>query len=254
MMGCMVASVANASMLASYSASDSPGSAPDGNGDTDVWTVTGFGGADRSFYQGDSYDGNVGMWAIWDRDASVDGGFSETQATHTYAGGALTVGQSVSIDYTYANIASGERVGIRLLDGITTEAEFSFLGGGDYWSHTDTASAGYTDTSMRWNGGDIIQVAFTLTGANSYSMSITAGSNPGFAQGGDNNPNPGAFLESWSGTFTGSSIDGIQVFTAGGDGSDQRFDNLSVIPEPATISLVGAFGLGALFLRRRLMR
>ena len=246
MMGCMMASVANAALVATYSASASPGDALDANDNAvDVWTVTGFDGANRSYYQG-SVDGNDGLWGIWDRSDGVDGGFSGTYATHTFAGGALTVGQSVSLDYSNQNIDDGEMVGIRLLDGASSEAEFVFIGGTQAYSYTDSASADYTATSKGWSRVDLFQVVFTLTDANSYSMSITSGSG-----GEDGNPDVGSVVDSWSGTFTGSSIDGIQVFTEGGDGSDQRFDNLAVVPEPATIGLVGAFGVVAFLMRRR---
>ena len=115
MMACMMVSVVNAALVVSYSASDSPGSAPDGNGNTvDVWTVTGADGPNRSYLK-NPQDGNTNMWAIWDLSDATDG----TYATHTFDGGALTVGQSVSIDYTHnTNIdGNGQSIGIRFLDG-----------------------------------------------------------------------------------------------------------------------------------------
>ena len=55
---CLVVSVTDAATVTSYTASASPGDAVDGNGNTvDVWTVTGDGGAGRSFLQG-VQDGN----------------------------------------------------------------------------------------------------------------------------------------------------------------------------------------------------
>ncbi len=228
---CMLSANVYGADVASYSASDSPGSVPDGNGNTvDVWTVTGFDGANRSFLQG-LQDGNTNMWGIWDRTASVDGGFSETQATHTFAGGALTVGQSVLIDYAHnTNIDNGESIGIRFLDGANSEVEYVFVGGNDYYSQYDTGTGVYALTDKRYDNYDIYQVVFTLTGANSYAMTVSEGSitDNGFKPSDDNNPDVGSVIASWTGTFTGSAITGIQVYTAGGDSSDQWFDNLTV--------------------------
>ncbi len=255
-MVCMMVSVVNAALVTSYTASDSPGSSPDGNGNTtDVWTVTGFDGANRSYLQG-AQDGTADMWGIWDRTAEVDGGFSETQATHTFAGGALTVGQSVSIDYAHnTNIDSGESIGIRLLDGANSEVEYVFIGGDLNYSKYDTGTGAYELTGKLYDNYDIFQVVFTLTGSNSYSMTVSEGSisdaayaPSGWKSSDDNNPDVGGVIASWTGTFTGSSITGIQVYTAGGDSSDQWFDNLAVVPEPATLILLGA---GSLLLRRK---
>ena len=250
-MVCMTISLVNAALVTSYTASDSPGSDPDGNGNTaDVWTVTGFGGAGRSYKQ-DWQDGNQDVWAIWDRSTSVDGGPSETQATHTFAGGALTVGQSVSIDYAHNTYIDDDgSIGVRFLDGSTTEAAVVFWGGDDYFSKYDTGGSSGLTTKY-YDRYDLFQVVFTLTGANTYSMTLSEGSITDvlYGNGGDDqNPDVGSVVASWTGTFTGSSITGIQVFTAGGDSSDQWFDNLTVVPEPATIIL---FGVGGLLLRRK---
>ncbi len=252
MAGCMVTSVANASTIVSYSASDSPGSSPDGNGNSvDVWTVTGDGGAGRSYLKG-LQDGNANMWAIWDLSDQPGG----TYATHTFAGGALTVGQSVSIDYTHnTNIDNGQAIGIRMLDGANNEVSYEFIGGDLNYSKYDTGSGVFAATDKQYDNFDIYQVVFTLTGANSYDMTVSEGSitDAGYKPSEDGNPDVGSVIASWSGTFTGSSISGIQVFTEGGNDSDQWFDNLAVIPEPATIGLVGLFGVGMLFVRRRLV-
>ncbi len=248
---CMMMSVGHAALVTSYTASDSPGSNPDGNGNTvDVWTVTGAGGASRSYLQG-VQDGTTDMWAIWDN--WEDGG---TYATHTFVGGALTVGQSVSIDYAHnTNIDHGKQTGIRFLNGANSEVEFGFIGGNLNYSKYDTGSGNYALTSKLYDNYDIFQVVFTLTGSNSYTMTVTEGSisdaahaPSGWKPSDDNNPDVGNIIASWSGTFTGSSITGIQVYTEGGETSDQWFDNLTIVPEPATLILLSA---GALLLRRK---
>ena len=252
MVCCMMVSVVNAALVTSYTASDSPGSDPDGNGNTvDVWTVTGVDGANRSYLK-NPQDGNVNMWAIWDLSGDPDG----TYATHTFDGGALTVGQSVSIDYAHnTNIDNGKQTGIRLLDGANKEVEFGFTGGDLNYSKYDTGTGTYELTGKLYDNYDIFQVVFTLTGSNSYTMTVTEGSisdadyvPSGWKPSDDNNPDVGSVIASWTGTFTGSSITGIQVYTEGGNESDQWFDNLAVVPEPATLILLSA---GTLLLRRK---
>ena len=232
---CFVASATNAATITSYTASDSPGSTPDGNGNTvDVWTVTGSDGPNRSYLQG-WQDGTDNMWAIWDT-----GTGNGTYATHTFAGGALTIGQSVSIDYAHnTNINFGYHTGIKFLDGTNNEVEFGFLGGDLNYSKYDTGTGVYNLTGKLYDNYDIFQVVFTLTGSNSYTMTVTEGSisdaayvPSGWKPSDDNNPDVGNVIDSWTGTFTGTSITGIQVYTEGGDTSDQWFDNLTIDAKP----------------------
>jgi hypothetical protein len=174
-------------------------------------------------------DGNMSVWAIWD----LNGG-AGTYATHTFAGGALMVGQSVSIDWTHnVNINDGTSIGIRLLDGSNNEVAFVFQGGKLVFSRYDTATGVYVDTAKYYDRYDFYQVVFTRTGANSYAMSVTEGSiadNPtGMGNNADdNNPAAGNVVDSWTGSFTGTAITGIQVYTEGGNSSDQWFDNLTI--------------------------
>ncbi|MGE4285787.1 MAG: LamG-like jellyroll fold domain-containing protein [Phycisphaerae bacterium] len=226
MMACLAGSLYGAD-LAFYEASDSPGALPDGNaGAVDVWTVTGPGGASRSYLQG-YQDGTDLKWAIWDLSDEPEG----TQATHQFAGGALRVNQAVSIDYSHAtNIDFGQQIGIRFLSGTTVEVAYVFIGGLDWYSKYDTGSGEYVQTAKRYDNYDGYQVVFILTGPNSYKMTISEGSIPdaGFKGQDDDNADVGPVVARWEGTFTGTSIDAIQVFTAGGHGSDQWFDNLSI--------------------------
>ena len=210
-----------------YEATASPGLIPD-SGSVDVWTVTGDGGSDRSYLQG-MQDGNANMWTIWD----LDGG-GGTYADHSFAGGALLEGQTVSIDYAHnTNINSGRTIGIRFMNGTTSEAEFVFIGGDDYFSKYDTGSGVYELTNKRYDNYDLFQVKFSLTGPNSYIISVTEGSiiDEGWKGSDDANADLGAVVAVWEGTFTGADIDGIQVYTEGGGTSDQWFDNLDISDE-----------------------
>lgn len=222
---CAAALPSEAANLVSYAATDGPAAALDANGTVDAWTVTGDGGPDRSYLKG-VQDGNTAMWAIWD----LDGG-GGTQATHIFAGGALNVGQTVSIDYTHhTNIDNGDSIGIRFLDGSHSEVEFVFMGGNLLYSRFDTGSGSYALTQKQYDNYDIFQVTFILTGPDSYRMRVTEGSIPdaGYKPSEDGNPDVGGVVDEWSGTFTGSSITGIQVYTTGGNESDQWFDNLVI--------------------------
>ena len=217
----------NAATNVLYEASDSPGSDPD-SGTIDVWTVTGDGGAGRSYLQG-TQDGSFGMWTVWD----LNGG-AGTYADHTFVGGALLQGQTVSIDYAHnTNINTGNTIGIRFMNGTTSEVEFVFIGGDDWFSKYDTGSGVYEQTSKRYDNYDLFQVKFSLTGSNSYVISVTEGSiaDNGWKGSDDGDPSYGPVVATWEGTFTGSAIDGIQVYTEGGDGSDQWFDNLEISDE-----------------------
>ena len=215
---------ANAATNVLYEATASPGSSPD-SGSVDVWTVTGDDGSNRSFLK-DTQDGNLGLWAIWDLDGNAG-----TYATHTFDGGALLYGQSVSIDYAHnTEIDTGDSIGIRFLNGTNSEVEFVFWGGENYFSKYDTGSGVYELTDKRYDNYDLFQVTFILTGPNSYMITVTEGSIEDYGWKGseDGNADLGDVVASWEGTFTGSGIDGIQMYTEGGNDSDQWFDNLEI--------------------------
>ncbi len=207
----------------SYTATGSPGSAPDGNDTVDVWTVTGDGGSGRSLLKG-GQDGNNNVWTIWD----LDGG-AGTYATHDFAGGALYTGQSVSLDWTHrADIDIA--VGVRLLSGTNIEAEFKLVNAAHFFSRYDTGSGVFVDTKKRFDNYDLFRVTFTVLGTNNYQMSVTEGTiaDSGFNSTEDTNPAPGDIVDIWTGTFTGAGITGIQIYTEGGNDSDVWYDDLSI--------------------------
>lgn len=197
-----------------YTASADPNNNPDSVQSVDVWSVNANTGGSY-FRTTPLAGGQTGQWTIWG-----NGNHNTTAATHVFAGGALTDGQTVSINYAHGgNIDAGFRVGIRLLDaGGNVQAEFSFQGGDANFSRFDTGSGVFSyDTGKDYDSFDLFNLSYTI-GAGDTNYSATSG--PGFnAWGG-----AGA---TWSGTVT-SPIAQIQVFTAGGWNSDQMFNNLQV--------------------------
>jgi hypothetical protein len=250
-----VAGLACASDDFSYTATATPGSSPDGvdqnNNSVSVWTisqepgVTG-GGASGAYY-GSAFSGEAPGWQIWSSPGSLstgDGGF--IQAATTFAGGALSTGQTVSINFEMRAIDPGLDVGVSLLNGSGPAVTFGIFGGepnsgypytGNGYFYSDAASADSSAGSMGYQYQSEFNIAFTVTGANTYSA--VAGS------------------DSWSGTFNGQLL-GLQVFNDGaGNASDVDFNNLTVagVPEPSVpglASIGGALLLG--HLRRNKIR
>lgn len=239
--------VAAASDNFSYSATGTPGSTPDGvdqnNNPVNVWTLTQTsgvtGGGTSGAYFGTAFSGEtLSGWQIWTSPGSLDtgdGGFID--ASDLFSGGALSVGQTVSIDFEMRAIDPGRDVGVSLLNGSGDAITFGIYGGepgaypytGNGYFYSDAGSTDVSAGSMGYQYQSEFNIAFTVTGADTYSA--VAGS------------------DSWTGTFSGSLL-GIDVFNDGaGNGSDMGFNNLTVagpVPEPGTASLV-SLGLALSF-------
>lgn len=236
-----VASLAFASNNFSYTATATPGSSPDGvdqnNNPLTVWTIAqnpgvsggGFSGA----YFGTAFGGEtLSGWQIWSSPGGLptgDGGFID--ASNIFAGGALSVGQTVSINFEMRATDPGRDVGVSLLNGSGDAITFGIYGGepgaypysGNGYFYSDAGSTDVSAGSMGYQYQNEFNIAFTVTGANTYSA--VAGS------------------DSWNGTFSGSLV-GIDIFNAGaGNSSDLAFNNLTVaVPEAGTLSLLGLGG------------
>jgi PEP-CTERM motif len=233
-------SLASASNLNSYTATAAPGSNPDGvdqsSTPVQVWAQT----------QGITPTGSgsgFGTWTLtpnyWQMYTYPDGNnvIGTITETHIFDGGALAVGQTVSLNFEMSATNPHTDVGVDLLNGSGDAITFGIYGNEPDPSNTPYTGSGYF-YSDAGSGGDVsagsmgyqyqslFNIAFTVTGANTYSA--VAGS------------------DSWSGTFSGSLI-GIDVFNnAAGNGSDVAFNNLTVVPEPSTWTLLAA-GCVALF-------
>ena len=119
--------------------------------------------------------------------------------------------------------------------------EFQFLQGNANYSYID--STGSHDTGIAFTGTGL-RLALTLTGINTYSLSIS-----NLASG---------VVSTFSGTLGGtanSSLDSFAVYNrfAGSGGSRDAFFNLfevTAVPEPSTVML-WATGMGTLYYGRR---
>jgi hypothetical protein len=234
-LGCVMGAIglASASSDFSYTATAAPGSDPDGtNLDStntlQVWTeVTSPGGTNGAgdngedgsgVYEGTAFGGEtLSGWQAYSYQNDGTGLGGSVDSYDTFAGGALAIGQTVSINFEMrgtdpasTNGPAGE-VGVSLVNGTNNAITFYIYGGGpDHYFYTDAGSNAADAGLMTYQYQSEFNIAFTVTGTNTYLA--TAGS------------------DSWSGTFNGS-LTGIDVFNhAGGNASDVGFNNLIVQP------------------------
>jgi hypothetical protein len=241
--------LASASNNFSYTAIAAPGSTPDGENvyDSDasdnVWTVTftpGTGtGSAQGAYLGTAFSGEtLSGWQIWDSPGSSsnsNGVSGNVDSVDTFAGGALSVGQTVSLNYEMRSTSLGTQVGVSLLNGSGAAITVGIFGQepnvanpytGNGYYYTDAGSTYAPAGSMGYQYQVEFPIAFTITGTNTYLA--TWGS------------------DSWTGTFNGP-LTGIDVFNySAGNGSDVGFNNLTVQPS-LIISNIFPNDLNALF-------
>jgi hypothetical protein len=208
----------DAATITSYVASGDPGAAPDANAQSiDAWTTTlsATGGRGSGFFS--PFTLSPTPWVLF---SFPSGGVNGSiQADHAFEGGPLGVGQAVLIDWANRAIDAGSSVGVSLTSGGTAAVTFKFVGGDPdgVYRYDDAGGTGQS-TGAPFAYQSMNTLKFALTGATTYTASYGA--------------------STWSGTYSGA-IDGIRVFNnGGGNGSDVPFNNLSVVPEPASFVLV----------------
>ncbi|HXR48581.1 MAG TPA: hypothetical protein VN784_14185 [Candidatus Limnocylindrales bacterium] len=240
--------LASASNNFSYTATAAPGSTPDATDQNTnpvtVWTnvfyaggTNGLGdsGADGSgVYFGAPFAGGLGnVWQMYSYQNDGVGLGGSVDSYNTFAGGALAVGQTVSIDFEMrstdpasTNGPAGE-VGVSLMNGTNTAIKFYIYGGGPGWYfYTDAGTNAAKAGAMTYQYQAPFNIAFTVTGANTYLA--VAGS------------------DTWTGTFNGS-LTGIDVFDhRGGNNSDVGYNHLKVAPQ-LTINNISLDDTKALF-------
>ena len=222
-------------MALSVPASVVPQSA-DGSDGFGVFASSGGNGGSSGTFTGASDIGNP-SWGFFASDGEL------AEALFDLAGGALTVGQSVSLDIDNGNIQSGGTVGVGFQNASTgNRLEFFFVGGDSNYTYLD--NGGSQDSGIGFTSSGI-NLSFTLTGTNTYTLDITpAGS--GSTQ-----------ISGTLGGTTGNGVDRIRFFNfngGAGSGSDFFGNNISVVPEPGVTALfLGGLGI-ALLIRRRFRR
>jgi hypothetical protein len=237
-----------AANLASDNATNYPSWVAGSNGGTGfgAWVFGGFGSSghflgDSTINAGGSSGGINTGGAAWGMFAN-SGGLAD--AVRPFTGGALTLGQSVVVDFDNGWIATGGTVGLALqTSGGSNRIEFYFVGG----DTTYTINNGSPINSGVPFTGDGLRLTFTLTGANAMTLTISSlnGSN-----GGTNSVFAGLGLAGG----TGTDIEQIRFFNfnaGAGSNHDAFYNNLQIIPEPSTVVMVGVGLLGAWFIRRR---
>jgi len=222
------------------------------------WTLlSGGGDPDVSFFLEDSAsngdgDGNLdgdinsGSGVAWGLSARDNTPFPGSVILLGYdISGGLSLGQTLSIDMDTGFIDAGERyVGFELdADGFD-RFQFRFQGGDAFYEY-GTISEGYVSTGIAFTD-EGLRISLTLTGLNTYDMTVTR-----LVDGSQFN-----FLNEPLGGPADSSINRVEIFNreAGtGLSNNSYFNNLSVVPEPASAFLMLA-GIASLVYRRRNLR
>lgn len=152
--------------------------------------------------------------------------------------GPLSVGQTFSIAMDNGWIGGGT-VGFGLQNSSSqNRLEYYFVGGSPNYTIQD--NSGSVDSGLGFTG-DGMTVAVTLTGANSYLLTIDGGT-------------------AITGTLANSGgIDRVRVFNfdaGSGGNNDAFFNSISIVPEPSSLVLVllGLFCLSAAAAERRRIR
>ena len=132
-----IVSVASASNNFSYTATSDPGGSPDGVDQSanpvDAWTVVLTPGAPGNNGEGTYYGSQPSLgnaWQEYSYQNTAPGNGGSVDAYDTFAGGALGIGQTVSINFNMRALDPGTQAGLSLLNGSGAAITFAIIGGG----------------------------------------------------------------------------------------------------------------------------
>lgn len=198
-----------------------------------VFSSSGGGGSSSGTFIGPS-DIGAQSWGFFASSSEL------SEALYDIQGGALEVGQKLTVEIDNSSVQAGGSVGISFqnIDQGNNRLEVFFIGGQTNYTVQDSApidsGVGFTTAGLT--------IEMTLTGTDTYSIDIT--------------PN-GSGTTNLTGTLGGTAGTGIDRFRFfnfnAGDGSSFDFfgNNLSVVPEPSTYAALAGLGVLALALLRR---
>lgn len=221
-------SILQAAALADDTASNAPyadgwQSSDNGGSGFGAWTLST--GGSGGHYIGTTGEGATSFGLFSGGNASGD--FST--ASRSLTGGALTAGQTFSIDLGNTGVDPTDpgEVGINLTDGGVAVWTLQFIGGGTDWVINDGGSN--FGSGQGFAASTSLSLAFTYEGGSDYSYTFGSGSGSSFTA-----------------TNTISGIDGFELFSSQqGSGENFGANDMIVIPEPSSIIMLGLTGLAA---------
>lgn len=161
----------------------------------------------------------------------------------------LGVGHTFSAKLGHFGGNNGQ-VGISLSSGGSDVFNLNLQAGSDYWSAwfggegsssvLDLNDPVYGMADYFTTDNNIASFSFTYNGGNSFGFSLKDELGNGFE------------VTDWIASADISNIDGVVFYSSGqGGGTNFYTDQLSIIPEPATVGLLGLFGSSLAWFRKR---
>ncbi len=191
--------------------------------------------------------GNV-SWGLYANNGQT------ANAIAPFQGGALSAGQQLTLLMQNNGIQNGGTVGLSLRNSSQQNVlEFYFVGGQSTYTLNAYSAAGVgnaVSTGVGWTSGGLA-LSYSQGAGNSWSFSLRPLANNGSTV---------TFSSATLGNLW-NSISEVRFFNANagnGSGFDLFFNNLEVVPEPATWGLLSACGLigicGVRTIRQKLTR
>jgi hypothetical protein len=186
-----------------------------------------------------SIDTSGNAWGLYANSGNV------SDAVRPFTGGALTIGQTVTINLDQGYEDTGATVGIGLQNSsFDNLMEVYYIGGDSVNSWKKNDAAGQSDLSPNVPfSGDGFHLEITLATATTYTGVLTS-----------NDGGSATFSGTLISPLGGQDITQVRLFNANsgmGDNANFYGNSLAIVPEPSTVVLVGLGMLGVLALRRR---